>query len=293
MLPYMRRHASRFDPAHLAGMDHFIEAQHDRDRSGRFTTMTRPEPTGMVGSLVDQRTGLDHDALRAPSTYDLDAYEARRDGIWDAYSTAVKATEMSPARYREAAFKNLFNGHADMAFAHAAVAPLDEVPPYRETPINGASGTVLGHARAAVNARMRAFPPLRHSFAVTEAAEDSLASRAWDVRQFTSSDGTLMRARIVRRGETWGENNEHVATEDQVMFFDTERENAPVIGVSEDFETAERHGTLVFAMPVSHLRENETTIVTEGLEPWVDDDGYRVEVDQARELQSWLIRRTA
>lgn len=257
---------------------------------GQFATMGRAEPhvTLTGAGTPEDRSGDDG---TGPTVEEPEAYHSAFEAAQGVYEHAKNELSRLPSHRRRERLAEVSAEYEVSAIRHASAADVSEIPRWRENILNHTTGNVVSAANAAADARVAS----QGGSTMLDArsyVEDAIVERAFDTREFTTANGVPLRARIVRRGTTYGRTGGKVAEADMVFFFDARYDHAPMVNTIEggfDDTGGERNGQFVSSYYVDTLLESGLRggglALDSGFAEWsIDANSYR-------DVHAWMTKR--
>jgi hypothetical protein len=230
------------------------------------------------------------------ATMTRDDYESARKQVEGNYINGIEGisaldTSEQMDRYTEIAehFEAIARQTADVMEPRAMPGP-------NETILSADFGRIAEAIECATEARTHAENGgqtwlMSRDNLMNEAKVDAAIAKVLDTRDFTAASGVPFRARIVRRGQSYGKTGSLVAKEDMVFFFDTRYpDHPPMIGNDyEDREKTERNGQHIANYSVSTLR---TRLPGSDLNLYGGEPDWRIDADTMDSVMGWMDRRS-
>lgn len=223
-----------------------------------------------------------------PSRHDdLDGYDDIRTELssWTEY-TIDKISDL-PQSQRETELERMDKECVDAAIRASSAAHPDDLPEFTETSINASTGAVIGYATAAAAARA-ANGMIPSYFDAYAGAVDGIVARAYDTRDFETSAGVPMRARIVRKGQAYGRKGDLIAQKDSVFFFDARYDFDAHIGGPHD-ENRERNGQFIASYYVDTINDEHPDGAGLHLDTSIPD--WTIDVKAMSDVKAWVRKR--
>lgn len=243
----------------------------------------------MVSAAVGPDVPRDTPAVAAAPQSPIDAYTDARAKVDHDWNLLTENIEILPGFDERAERYIAVAEHFEAtAIAAASATPVEDVPGPGQTVLNAHTGTVYAAADYTSRARLNAgYAPFR-----TEEIAfggDALAARAFDTRDFTTADGIPMRARIIRRGESYGRSGGLVADRDMVAFFDARYPDHPPFIGSELAEARERNGQHITHYNLDTLTDNDGH---GGLDLYAGEPDWKIDAATYRDVRAWMAKRS-
>lgn len=240
---------------------------------GQFTTVVRHEP------------GVDLDAGKSDAqkvddyTKSFKSVEAQANADMSSFARLTPSEE-------DKALRAAADNYVTAAIRHSSMADVSDIPAYGDTVVNESTGLIYGSARA--SARFKTAADGSNAFDGVQTVADAVTARALDTRDFMTADGVPMRARIVRKGASYGREGAKSATDDTVMFFDTRYDHAPMVGDPDD-PSRERNGQFVSSYYVDTLTEDNHQ---GGLDLHGGVPDWTIDAQTYADVHAWVSKRS-